>query len=396
MNDTRTVWTARVDETIADVDAEAWDRLVGDGSPFVEYRWLRAMEDAGCVAPEHGWLPQIVTLYEGDRLVGALPTYLKGNSYGEFVYDWAWADLAHRMGVDYYPKLIVASPFSPVTGPRVLVDQGGTESQQDAWRAALGDAVAEIVQRSGVSGAHVLFAPEREARALEERGWFVRVAHQYHWHNDGYQDFDDFLSRFRSKRRRSIRRERRLVREAGYTVETIAGVDLDEATMDRVFGFYATTCDRYVWGRRYLNRAFFAQVHRTMPERIRVFVARDASGDIVGGTFNLQKGDRLYGRYWGSTVDTPLLHFETCYYAMIDYAIAHGLAAIEPGQGGEHKYTRGFAPQPMYSAHLVRDGRLAWTLRRHTEQESGLVLDEVERMREAGPIRLADAKRTDP
>jgi len=390
VNDTRTAWTARVDESIADIDADAWDHLVGDGSPFVEYRWLRAMEDTGCVDPEHGWLPQIVTLYEGDRLVGALPTYLKGNSYGEFVYDWAWADLAHRLGVDYYPKLIVASPFSPVTGPRVLVDPDGSEAQQTAWRSALADAMTELVQRSGVSGAHVLFAPEAEARALEDRGWFVRVAHQYHWHNDGYRDFDDFLSRFRSKRRRSIRRERRRVREAGYTVESIAGTELDEATMDRVFGFYASTCDRYVWGRQYLNRAFFAQVHDTMPERIRVFIARDADGEIVAGTFNLEKGDRMYGRYWGSTVDVDLLHFETCYYAMIEHAIAHGMQAIEPGQGGEHKYTRGFSPQPMYSAHRIRDRRLGWMLQRHTAQESGLVLDEVERKREAGPLRSDD------
>lgn len=349
------------------------------------------MEDTGCVTPEAGWLPQIVTLYEDDRLVGALPAYLKGNSYGEFVYDWAWADLAHRMGVEYYPRLIVASPFSPVTGPRMLVAPDGTDAQQRVWRDALGDAMAEIVDRSGLSSGHVLFAPEAEARALEDRGWFLRVAHQYHWHNDGYADFDDFLSRFRSKRRRSIRRERRLVRDAGYTIETLAGPDVSVALMDRIFEFYAATCDRYVWGRRYLNRDFFAQVHETMPDLIRVFIARDASGDIVAGTFNLQKGDRLYGRYWGAVADAPLLHFETCYYSMIEFAIARGLAAVEPGQGGEHKYTRGFAPQPMYSAHRVRDARLSWLLQRHTAHESTIVLDEVERMQAAGPLRRRGA-----
>lgn len=367
------------------IDPDAWDRLAGD-NPFVRHAWLAAMERSGAVDPDRGWAPHFVTAREPDgTLVGAVPLYLKGHSFGEYVYDWAWADLAQRVGVEYYPKLIAASPFSPVTGPRLLVDPDAEDPTR--IEDALVSASIRFAATHGVHGVHLLFLTADVAKRMGDQGLIVRQAHQYHWRNEGYATFDDFLARFRSKRRREVRRERRRLAEAGYTVTPVEGANLTDADVEALFGFYASTCERYMWGRQYLDRPFFEEVRATMPENIVAMLARDADGELVAGTFNLRTKDRLFGRYWGCDRDVPFLHFETCYYRTIEYAIAEGIQVVEPGAGGDHKYARGFNPETMYSAHWLADARLAQILARATERECHVVNEMVEDMHAQSPLR---------
>lgn len=377
----------QVVDDLSGVSADEWNALDPSENPFVRYEWLRAMEVAGCVDPDTGWLPQYVLARLDDRLVGAVPLYVKGHSYGEYVYDWAWADLAARLGKPYYPKVIGASPFSPCSGPRVMVDSDLSAALASAVFDALVRTTELVTEQEGITGLHLLFVDKESADRLSTRGFLVRHAHQYHWQNEGYGCFDDFLARFRSKRRREIRRERRRLAEGGYRVTAHEGTELKDEEIGDVFRFYRTTCARYVWGRQYLNRRFFDEVFATMGDRIRVFFARDEHGDRVAGTFNLVSPTRMYGRYWGADVEVPHLHFETCYYAMIEYAIAQGYEAIEPGAGGDHKYARGFAAVTTYSAHAISDPLLRHLLAQHLEHERSAIGCMVDEMQERAPLK---------
>lgn len=381
-------WELRVVESALRVDAARWDALDGGGSPFLSHAWLAAMEEAGCAAPEQGWLPQFLLAERGGELLGAIPLYVKGNSFGEFVYDWAWADLAARLGVAYYPKLIASSPFSPTSGPRILLHPGlGPEERAEVLRLLIRAAV-QLADELGVSSLHFLFVPEEHARVMEAEGLMLRLGHQYHWVNEGYENFDDFLGRFRSKKRVQIKRERRgALEEAGVSVELRRGRELSAAEMDDVFRFYASTCDKFAWGRQYLNRDFFARVHRTMPDDVVAILARRASGEAVGGAFTLERGGRLYGRYWGCDEEVRFLHFEVCCYAPVEWAIREGIRTFEPGAGGGHKYTRGFEPVRTWSAHWVREPRLDGVLRRHLVQERAAVEAEIQRLLEESPLQ---------
>lgn len=380
--------TISIAHQVSDLDPAAWDRLVGDGSPFVEHAWLAAMERSGAVDSDRGWSPHILIARDtDDQLVGAVPLYLKGHSYGEYVYDWAWADVANRLGVRYYPKLIAASPFSPVTGPRILVDPDAEPERAEQIFDGLVSSALRLASMNEIHGVHWLFLEEPVARKLKDHGLILRQAHQYHWHNDGYADFDDFLDRFKSKRRREIRRERRRLAEGGYRVEAVRGTELTEEQMDAVFRFYATTCERYMYGRRYLDRAFFAEIHAHMPERILAMLAYDKDDTLIAGTFNLRKGDRLYGRYWGADRDVPFLHFETCFYSTIAYCIAEGIQVMEPGAGGDHKYVRGFEAETMYSAHWLANPKLSAVLAQITENECERVDEMVEHLAQRSPLK---------
>ena len=385
--DPATALCLSVEHDLGALDPGAWDALDPTGNPFVSYAWLRALEVTGCVGPGTGWSPHYVVARVAGELVGAVPLFLKAHSYGEYVYDWAWADLASRLDKPYYPKVISASPFSPCTGPRVLVSPALAPSVREAVFDALVRTSRSLAEQEGLTGLHMLFVDEPVAKRLGERGFIVRTAHQYHWANEGYADFDAFLARFRSKRRREIRRERRRVAEGGYTVSAHVGDELTAEERDDIFRYYRTTCARYVWGRQYLSRAFFDEVCARMGAKVRVFFARDASGARVAGTFNLVSPTRMYGRYWGADVEVPHLHFETCYYAMIEYAIAHGYEAIEPGAGGDHKYARGFAPVTTYSAHTLNDPLLRHLLTQHLERERDAISCMVNEMQERGPLR---------
>lgn len=303
-----------------------------------------------------GWLPRHLVLYDGDEVVAAAPAYLKTNSEGEFVFDWSWADLADRMGIAYYPKLIVAVPFTPATGHRVLWHPSRDRAETVAIFA---HAVRTITSELGISSAHVLFPEEDEARMWGAAGFSLRHGVQYHWTNAGFRTFEDFLATLPQKKRTQLRRERKQPAMDGLTITTLEPADLagDEgaAIARTMHALYTTTVDKYFYGRRYLKKRFFDLVRQRFAHRLAWTVARDREGTIVASAFNVRKNDVLYGRYWGTTVDLPFLHFNVCYYHGIDEAIRRGLRTFNPGAGGEHKRVRGFVPTKTFSAHHIAD-----------------------------------------
>ncbi len=340
----------KIHRAIADIPEGAWNGLVdAAASPFCEWAWLEALESSGSVRPETGWHPRHLTLWRGNHLVAAAPAYLKDDSHGEFVFDWSWATAAERVGLHYYPKLIVATPLTPATGRRVLVAPGEDRGAQ--VRALMHGAV-EFARSEGLSSLHVLFPTEDEAAALESLGFGLRHGVQYHFVNEGYRNLEDWLARFTSKRRNQIRRERRAAGGQGLRLRTLRGDALAEADPEEVFELYASTVDKFVWGRRYLNQDFFRRVLSSFRHRVELVQALD--GDrVVAGAFNLSGPEALYGRYWGILEEHPFLHFNVCVYEGVEQTIAAGRKRFEPGAGGEHKLVRGFTPVLTYSAHWI-------------------------------------------
>jgi predicted N-acyltransferase len=347
--------TLRVVERVRDVPEEAWTRLVTpDSSPFVEHTWLACLEEAGCVGGRTAWIPRHLVLEDGGELVAAAPAYVKLNSEGEFVFDWSWADLAERLGVAYYPKIIVAVPFTPATGTRVLV---APKRDRAATIGIFAKALRAMTGELELSSAHVLFPPEEEARAWEAAGFALRHGVQYHWQNAGFRTFEDFLATLPQKKRTQIRRERKQPAMDGVTLTTLRPEEVTREVARRMHALYLTTVDKYYYGRRYLNRRFFELVAERFAHRLAWVVAKK-DGVIVASAFNVKKGDTLYGRYWGTTVDLPFLHFNVCYYHGIADAVREGLSRFNPGAGGEHKRVRGFYPTVTYSAHHLENPRL--------------------------------------
>jgi hypothetical protein len=340
---------------VAAVPREEWNTLVGEESPFLEWEWLATLEESGAVGPETGWTPKPLVARRAGRVVAACPLYVKENSEGEFVFDWSWADAAARAGIRYYPKLLVGVPFTPVGGARVLVAPGEPRA---AWVRRFGLALREICLANDLSGVHVNFCRPDEVGPLEEAGFALRLGIQYHWHNEGFACFEDYLARFRSKRRNQIRRERREMEEQRIALRVLRGDEITAALARPMHAFYRATVDGRAWGRRYLSRRFFELAIERFRHRLCVVVA-EAAGDLLGGTFNVEKGDALYGRYWGATRYVRHLHFNACYYAAIDHCIRSGLARFEPGAGGDYKQLRGFDARPTRSLHFLADPRLA-------------------------------------
>jgi predicted N-acyltransferase len=350
--------TLRVLERVREIDAPAWDALVGeDASPFVEHAWLDMLEDTGCVGGDTGWTPAHLSLWRGEKLVAVAPSYLKENSEGEFVFDWAWADFAQRIRVPYYPKIVLAVPFTPATGDRVLVAEG--EDRELATRI-LAEGARQLCAQAGASSVHVLFPREREMRAWQTSGYLPREGFQFHWFREGAATFDAYLARFSSKHRNQIKRELRGVEEQGIRVETLAPEQHTREVAQTMYGFYESTIGKHgVWGRLYLTERFFEAVVERFRHRLAWVVARDThTQGIIGGAFNVTKGRHLYGRYWGARADISFLHFAVCYYAGIRHCIERGIDVFEPGAGGEHKRARGFVPTLTRSAHWLEDARL--------------------------------------
>ncbi|RIK99313.1 MAG: GNAT family N-acetyltransferase [Proteobacteria bacterium] len=370
---------------VRSLDREQWNALVGDDSPFLEWDWLAALEETGVLTAESGWLAQPLVAREGGRLVAACPLYLKGNSEGEFVFDHGWADAARRAGIRYYPKLLVGVPFTPVGGARFLVAPG---AERLAWIARFGDALREIALANQLSGVHVNFCREDELAVLRDAGWLPRLGLQYHWIARGWKSFDEYLGSLRHKRRKEVRRELRAVADAGVTIEVRTGADIPDAWFEPMWRFYRATIDGNPWGRLYLNPAFFERVRERFRERLCFAVAlRD--GVPVGGAFNVQKGDALYGRYWGADTFLRHLHFAVCYYAGIEHCIRAGLARFEPGAGGQYKQVRGFDAQPTHSAHFLTDPRLAAAVARYLEGERAETADAIDWLREKSALKPA-------
>jgi len=348
--------------SIHEVDRDRWDAIVRgdpDGTPFHFHAFLAAFEDTHCIGGKTGWQPLYVAAYhpESSALVGLAPAFVKHHSMGEFVYDFAWADAAQRSGIRYYPKLIVAAPFSPVTGRRLFAAREaalhGLGLTQAMVRGALLDGLLAVADGAGLSGVHVLFGLDDELALAQTHGFAIRTACQFHWRNDNYQDFEGFLARFPSKRRNQIRRERRQVEESGIVIEHLRGDAIKDTHRAPTYAFYGATVDRFVYGRRYLTEDFFGRLWSDLKEHVQLTLAWRGS-DLVGGAMNIEHGQRRFGRYWGALADVPALHFEVCSYAGIEDCIATGIQRFEAGAGGEqHKLKRGFLPAPVRSAHFV-------------------------------------------
>ena len=374
--------TVQVLNGIGQADAHAWDACAGSDNPFLAHAFLLALEESGSVTAKTGWQPSHLAAFDASgRMVGAVPAYLKNHSYGEYVFDHAWANAYERAGGRYYPKLQVAVPFTPVPGPRLLLAPGAGEAVADALIAAL----EEVGGRYGVSSIHVTFPHEADWNRLGEAGWLRRTGVQYHWDNHGYATFDAFLDALNSRKRKAIRKERREVADSSVRLHTLTGDDLKPVHWNAFHHFYLETADRK-WGGGYLNRKFFDLLGRTMADRV-VLVMCEDGGEWVAGALNLLGSDTLYGRNWGSDGRYRFLHFEACYYRALDFAIERGLKRVEAGAQGEHKIQRGYLPVTTYSAHWVADAGFRRALDHHLAQERAAVAAEIEALAEMSPYR---------
>jgi predicted N-acyltransferase len=369
---------ARIADGVASLDGPDWDACSDLGNPFLSHAFLSALEESGSVGARTGWQPvPIVIEGEVGRIAAAMPAYAKSHSQGEYVFDHAWAEAFERAGGDYYPKLQIAVPFTPVPGRRLL-------AKDPALAPALIRAAEKVVANNGLSSAHATFIDESEIPLFEEAGWLIRVDRQFHWHNEGFGSFEDFLGTLASRKRKSIRKERAAALE-GLEVRHITGGEITEAHWDAFWTFYQDTGARK-WGRPYLTRSFFSLIGARMAERLLlVFAYRD--GVPIAGALNLIGDDTLYGRYWGALADVPHLHFEICYYQAIDYAIAHGLKRVEAGAQGSHKLARGYRPVPTWSAHHIADPSFRDAVARYLEAERRAVAEDISDLSEMAPFR---------
>jgi predicted N-acyltransferase len=373
----------RLEEGVACLPQEEWDELVGEGSPFLEWAFLASLEDANTLNEESGWTPKPLVARENDRIVAACPLYLKTNSEGEFVFDYSWADASYRAGIDYYPKMLVGVPFSPVGGARFLVHPN---ADRKTWIERLGGALREICRENDLSSVHVNFCQADEAEVLQRLGFHMRIGLQYHWHNKGYRDFEDYLGAFRSKRRNQVRRERREMLSQQVTIETFAGDAISSELIEPMYRFYLSTIRSRAWGRQYLNRTTFELLIERFRDRL-VFVVAEQAGEKIAGTFNVRKGEALYGRYWGALRQVRHLHFNVCYYAAIEYCIEHGLDRFEPGAGGEYKQVRGFDASPTFSSHFLADPRLGAAIEQFLESERSQAEDAIDWYRQNSALK---------
>lgn len=368
---------------VADLAAPDWDRCAGRDNPFVAHAFLDALEQSGCVTPRTGWQPVHLVAEIDGAVAGILPLYVKGHSQGEYIFDHGWAEAYARAGGQYYPKLLCAVPFTPVTGPRFLVAPG---RDFDAVASALVQGAQGIARQHGLSSLHVNFLPEDQACwAGEQPNLLLRLGEQFHWRNEGYGDFEAFLAALASRKRKAIRKERREAVAAGIEIVVLQGDELRPEHWDAFFEFYMDTGSRK-WGRPYLNREFFARLHETMADRIVLVMAR-RDGRWIAGAWNMLGSDALYGRNWGCIEYHPGLHFECCYYQAIDYAIRHGLARVEAGAQGEHKLARGYLPVPIHSAHWMADPGFQQAVARYLDEERAYMAGMIEALDQHSPFR---------
>ncbi|WP_424811267.1 GNAT family N-acetyltransferase [Roseococcus sp. YIM B11640] len=370
--------TLSLHREIAGIPAAEWDACAGD-NPFVSHAFLSALEESGSVGPKTGWLPQHAALRDATgRLVACAPTYAKGHSQGEYVFDHGWAQAYEQAGGRYYPKLQVAVPFSPVPGPRLLRLPGIPV-------AAMAEGLAQAMQALSCSSVHVTFCTEEEWTALGDAGWLQRIGLQFHWQNQAYRDFEEFLGALSSRKRKALRRERRSVQESGLTLRTLRGSEITPAHWKAFYRFYRNTVDGR-WGGAYLTREFWPLLGEKLGERV-VLMWAERDGVPVAGALNLLGREALYGRNWGCVEEVPFLHFELCYLRAIDFAIEHGLSRVEAGAQGEHKIQRGYLPVPTYSAHLIAHGGLSRAVDEFLKQERPAMIERMMELSELSPFR---------
>ena len=367
--------------SLAEIGQAAWDGLAGRqerGNPFLSFAFLHALHESGSACADTGWQPQYIALYDGAELAAAMPLYVKMHSYGEYVFDWAWADAYHRNGVEYYPKLLSAIPFTPVTGPRLLA--------RDAHaRAALIEVLRATQQASEVSSTHILYPPPEQVAELEQAGYMIRRGVQFHWLNDGYRDFEHFLDTLDRKKRKNIRAERRKVQEAGVTLRRVRGVDATACDWRLFHKCYERTY-RAHHSTPYLNLDFFQRIGRDMPQHILLVIA-ERNEKAIASALVIHNEDTLFGRYWGELQHVPCLHFEAAYYQPLEFCIEQGIAVFEGGAQGEHKMARGFLPTETWSAHWLAHPAFADAIERFLARENGGIEAYIDELTERNPFK---------
>jgi predicted N-acyltransferase len=383
--------TAKVEVVpqIADIPAETWDACANPDpatfNPFLAHAFLKALEDAGTVGGRTGWTPRHLVLKLGGEIAGCAPCYLKAHSQGEYVFDHSWAEAFMQAGGDYYPKLQIAVPFTPVPGRRLLVRPGPDGESHERMLAA---GAAEIAERNHISGVHITFLSEGEWYRLGTRGFLQRTDQQFHWGNAGYGTFDDYLASLASRKRKAMRKEREQALAAGLTIEWLRGREITEADWDIFFAFYTETGSRK-WGRPYLNRKFFSLLGASGVGGDCLLMLAKRGNRAIAGSLHMIGGDCLFGRYWGAVEHHPFLHFELCYYQAIDYAIQHRIARVEAGAQGEHKLARGYLPTKTYSAHYIVNPGLRRAIGDYLARERKYVDAAAEELAEYAPFRKA-------
>lgn len=382
MNDANGTVTVRVHAAIAEIPAATWDACAGDINPTVSHSFLNALEESGSTTARTGWTPQHLSLAgPKGEVVGVVPLYAKTHSYGEYIFDYGWADAYERAGGRYYPKLLSAVPFTPVPGPRVMLRSGAPPES----RAHLLAGMIEFAKRRRISSLHVNFPEPIDLEAFAEAGFLQRLGQQFHWANDGYRDFDDFLAALSSRKRKAVKKERREALARGLEIEVLTGSDLKPRHWDAFFELYLATSDRK-WGSAYLNRRFFAMIGERMSEKIVLVMARRGA-NYVAGAFNLLGKDTIYGRNWGSYGEYKFLHFECCYYQAIEFAITRALKRVEAGAQGPHKIQRGYLPMPTYSVHWIPDPTFRRAVAQFLARERDMIRRKMEGLAEFSPFR---------
>jgi uncharacterized protein len=380
--------TARILNAIDEIDATVWDACAIPSNlprnPFLSHAFLHALEASGSATRKTGWRPYHLVLEDAGGVLGIVPMYLKSHSQGEYVFDQAWADAWHRAGGRYYPKLQVSIPFTPATGRRLLVREPNPEIER-----VLLEACAQVAEQTGVSSLHITFLPEAQWRLAAESGYLQRIDQQFHWCNQDYASFDEFLADLASKKRKNLKRERRDAVAAGIEIEWVTGSDLRESHWDAFYRFYLDTGSRK-WGSPYLTREFFSRIGETMADDVLLILCR-REGRYIAGALNFIGGDTLFGRNWGCIEDHPFLHFETCYYQAIDFAIARGLKKVEAGAQGGHKIARGYRPMPTYSAHWISDVGFREAIADYLKREQEHVRGEMAWLEDHTPFRQAES-----
>ncbi len=401
MNDERPsadTLTAKVLTSIDAVDATAWDACAGqdrhDANPFVRHAFYSALEDSKSVCAEAGWQPQHIVLEDADgKMLACTAMYLKSHSYGEYVFDHGWANAFQRAGGRYYPKLQCAVPFTPVTGPRLMVHSDEDDVSRVELQTTLIGTMVELAKQRRVSSVHVTFPTESEQQLMAEAGFLPRIGEQYHWKNEGYGSFDNFLEAMSSRKRKNIRKEREKANGVGVRIETLVGADIKAHHWDAFYRFYVGTSDRK-WGQAYLTREFFDLLSQRMADAV-VLVMGFEGEKPVCGAINLRGGNTLFGRNWGGIVDYPFLHFECCYYRAIDFAIEHKLAWVEAGAQGQHKIQRGYLPRATYSAHWIADASFRQAVANFLDEEREAVAQRIEALEDWGPFKKEQKDSTD-
>lgn len=384
MSDTIAV---QVHESITEIPAAEWDACAGDINPTVSHAFLAICEESGSATPRTGWAPQHLTVTgPNGKIVGAVPLYAKSHSYGEYIFDYGWADAYERAGGRYYPKLLCGVPFTPVPGPRLLVAPGAPPET----RAHLIAGMVELTRARHISSLHINFTEMGDEAAFEEAGFLKRMGQQFHWTNDGYACFDDYLAALNSRKRKAVKKERREALAPGLEIDVLTGPDLTPKIWDAFYQFYLATSDRK-WGSAYLNRKFFALLGERMADKVVLVMARKGR-EYVAGAFNILGRETIYGRNWGSYGEFPFLHFECCYYRAIEFAIDHGLKKVEAGAQGPHKLQRGYLPVPIYSAHWLPDPGFRRAVAQFLAREREMVAEKIEHLAEYSPFRQVEGE----